>query len=167
MAGRKSSDPRQLSLDGYFAVPPAPEPQAGSFDFDRELRNSINLAIKECPQSRAKIAAAMTDLCFGDADAGEITKNMIDAWTAPSRSAWAFPAKYLPALVQATGAVWLLDQLAGKCGCRILVGEQALLAELGAVLLHEKHLRKRKARLEQAVPVEVLERLIEQARNQV
>lgn len=125
--------PRQLNFDGYFEVPREPEPTAGSFGFDLELRNLLARAIKECPKSRAAIAAAMTDLVFGDAGDGEITKAQIDSWTAPSHGEWRFPLCYLPAFVKATDSVWLLDRIAGRLGCKVLAGGQIMDAQIGAV----------------------------------
>lgn len=150
--------PEQLTLDGYYAVE-RPAHASGSLDFDRELRAALTRAVKETPKRRAEIAAEMTDLVFGEIGETEITKAQIDAWTAGSKIEWRFPLQYLPAFVQATGAVWLLDLVAGKCGCRVLVGEQALLAELGAIHLQKRELAARETAIKKAVPKPLLERL--------
>ena len=150
MAG-KSKDPDKRSFDGYFEVPPVPGDASGSFDFDGQLRNHLNTAIKNSPLHRSEIAAGMTDLIFGDAGDGEVTKCQLDSWTGPSRTDWRFPLSYLSAFIKVTGAFWVLDRIAGMLGCKILVGEQALLAELGAVVFHERRLRTRKGQIEKTL----------------
>jgi len=155
------SDRRQLSLDGYFALPRPPQPLPGSHQFALQLRNILTRALKECPLSRSQVAARMTDLMYGDAGDGEVTKVQLDTWTRSDPS-WRFPLEALPAFIEATGAVWLLDVLAEKCGCRILVGEQALLAQLGAVILERKRLGELEASIKRSVPDDVIARLLNQ-----
>lgn len=149
----------QMSFDQYFDLPRRDARGAGSFDIDGRLRRSLSEAIRDSGRSRAEIAAVMTDLVYGEAE-GEITKAQIDSWCAPSRGDWNFPVKYLPAFVQATGAIWLLDELAALVGCKVLAGEQALLAELGAILLHERRLKARRDEIEQSVPADLMEQLV-------
>lgn len=165
-ARRKSQgeDTHQLSFDGYFALPKRQAPVPGSFAFGLELRNLLAGALKECALSRAEIAGRMTDLMYGDAGDGEVTKAMLDSWTR-SADAWRFPLEALPAFVEATGATWLLDAIAERCGCRILVGEQALLAQLGAVMVEEKRLAERKAALKKSVSPDVIARLLKEDRS--
>lgn len=155
---RRQGSARQLTFE-YFGVPRHPSRTPGGLQFSLELRNLLSCAVKESALSRAEIAAAMTDRLFGDAGDGEVTKAQLDSWTAPSRDAWRFPLEYLPAFLEATGAIWLLDKVAEKCGCRVLVGEQALLAELGAIALHKKRLSEREVELKRTVPADVLRRL--------
>lgn len=137
----------QLSMDRFFEVPRDRAPTPGSFDFDRQLRNLLNRAIKECPKSRAEIAAGMSDLVFGDAGDGEITKAQLDSWTAPSRGEWRFPLCYLPAFIQATGAVWLLDKIAEPVGCKVLAGAEIVDAQIGMLDGQIEELKKRQAAL--------------------
>jgi hypothetical protein len=157
---KPASDPRQMAFDSYFSVPRPTTPVPGTFGYDREVRNLLARALKECPQSRSVVAAAMTDLIFGDAGQGEITKAQIDGWTAESHEAWRFPLAYLPAFIQATGAIWILEQLADKCGCRILVGQEALLAEWGMLQVAEQQIRARQKALQKALPDDIAERIL-------
>jgi len=128
---RRVEDERQGELR-LFGPPPAPRQMAGSFNFSHALRHALAQALRDCPYSRAEVAAHMTELVFGDADLGEITVAQLNAWTACSKAEWRFPAEYLPAFVKATGAVWLVDWMAQRCGCRALRGEQAVLVEMSA-----------------------------------
>lgn len=128
---RRVDDPRQVELR-LFGPPPAPAKVAGSSNVGLPLRQALAQALKDAPGSRAEIAAQMTEAVFGDDGEGEITLSQLNAWTAASKAEWRFPLEYLPAFVQATGAVWLVDWLAQRCGCRALRGEQAVLVEMSA-----------------------------------
>lgn len=155
----RRSEREQLTFDGYFELPRRPEPTPGSFGFSLELRNLLSQALKECPLSRAEIAGRMTALMYGDAGDGEITLTMLNSWTR-SADAWRFPLEALPAFVEATGAVWLLDRIAERCGCKILVGEQALLAQLGAIALKKRRLSEIEAEIKRTVPTEIIDRVL-------
>lgn len=145
-----STDPRQPS---FFEIPKPPVAGPESLNVEADLRASLARAIQECAKGRPQIAAEMTVLLFGEAaEKGEVTVHMLNAWTAPSRDAWRFPLGFLPAFVRVTGATWLLDWVAELCGCRVMVGDEALLAELGAIALVERHYGKRRRAIERALP---------------
>lgn len=128
---RGASDPRQLRLDGFFEIAEEPGHDPGSRNIDQPLRAWLNRAIKESGKPRVLIAAEMTELLFGDDDEQAVTRAQLDSWTGASRTEWRFPLAYLPAFIQATSAYWLMDKIARQSGCRALVGEDALYAELG------------------------------------
>lgn len=154
-------DPRQSS---FFETPAPPVHGPATHDIDGALRDALGKAIRDCPKSRAQIASEMTILLFGGAaERGEVTVHMLNAWTAPSREAWRFPLAFLPALVGVTGATALLDWLAGLCGCRVVVGDEAMLAELGAIALVEKHYQKRRRAIERALPDALQDKLLRAA----
>jgi len=116
---RCESDPRQGAL---FSPNAAREPAKGSLNFDRELRAAMAEAVKQSGKPREVIAEEMEELLGSDPDY-PISKALLDAWTAPSRSDWRFPVIYLPAFISVTGADWLLDRLAERCG-RIAIGDE-------------------------------------------
>ncbi len=161
----KHPDPRQPS---FFDVPEPPATAPASLNIAAELRAQLARAIKECPKSRPQIAAEMTELLWGDAagDAGEVTVHMLNAWTAPSREEWRFPLEFLPAFVAATGAVDVLDRIAAKCGCKILVGEEALLVKLAISLAEKEKWSQKHAALQKALPAATYERLLKRAGGQ-
>lgn len=115
-----------------FDVPAPPAPVGGSLDYGTELRYVLSDALKKTPLSRHEIAARMSELTGQD-----ISKSMLDAWTAESKTPWRFPFEYAAAFECACDTVCLQELLGRKRGCRILVGEDALLAEMGR-LQHEK-----------------------------
>jgi len=99
--------------------------QAGSLDIDRELRESISLALKQSPVSRYHIAATMSEMTGTD-----ITKSRLDSWTAESKDGHRFPAIFMPALCVATGSTEPLKALTRRVGVFVLPGEDALRSEI-------------------------------------
>jgi len=127
----------QLTFDAFLKHE---KPRDGSMNFGGEFRNALSEAIRECGQSRSMIAARMTDLIWGDAGDGEITKAQLDSWTGASRTEWRFPLEYLPAFIEATGAIWLLKLLAAKNACLVVPTEQAKVMELAALKVRQEQL---------------------------
>lgn len=142
MARRPAQDSRQLNLQGLFQVPRPPEPVGGSLNFGPELRATLSRVLKDCPDSREVVAGRMSELL-----GVEISVHQLNAWTAESREGWRFPFEYAAAFEQATGCHALTELLARKRGCIVLVGEEALKAELGRLEMKEDEIRKRKRQL--------------------
>lgn len=122
----KGADTRQseLALDA-----PAP----GSLLFDAEFRAALAKAIADSGKPRETIAIEMEQLLGSDPDY-PISRALLDAWTAPSRTTHRFPAIYLPAFVRATGAGWIFDVIVGKSGRRAITPVESAHAELGRAL---------------------------------
>jgi len=97
----------------------------GSFDIDRQFREAISDALKRCPLSRYQVAAKMSELTGCD-----ITKTMLDSWTAESKENHRFPAIYLPAFCEATTQREPLNILARLIGVFVMPGPEALRAEI-------------------------------------
>jgi hypothetical protein len=112
-------------------------PGAGSFDIDRQFRESISTALKDCPLSRYQVAARMSELV-----GQEITKSMLDSWTAESKELHRFPAIFLPAFCEATGDAEPLRILGKICGIFILPGPEALRSEIRKL---DEEIQKRQA----------------------
>ncbi len=133
MARRR--DPLTADL---FEVPRAPEPIGGSLDYSTELRHVLSDALKKCRRSRYEVAARMSELT-----GQEITKAQLDAWTAESKTPWRFPFEYAAAFEEACETTVLQELLARKRGSRILVGKDALYAELGRIQQQRTELGER------------------------
>lgn len=161
----RADDARQMKLGLTEALQEAPAPEAmpGSANFDLELRALLAKALKQSTKSRAQIAADMTDLIYGDTDAGSITAAQLNSWTATSHEAWRFPAAFLPAFLMATGATFVLERLADKCGCQILVGEEAVLAEAAALRAVAQDAQRRLDKLTKKISPETAQRVISRA----
>lgn len=118
--------PPDTRTGDLFAVPVPAESLPGAMDYSLAIRRMIAEAIKGCPLNAAQIAGRMAELT----GAG-ITEHQLHAWTAPSREGWRFPLEYLPAFEAAVETHAITAWLADTRGGRLLVGREALNAELG------------------------------------
>lgn len=116
---------------------------SGSLDISTKLRTALSAAIKSSPLSRHLIAGKMSDLMDRD-----ITKAMLDSWTADSKDAWKFPAEYIPAFCLATENTSLLELICSECKCLLVKTEDQLRLELGNIVEQEIALRERKKHLQ-------------------
>lgn len=117
---------KDLLTADLFAVPVPAESLPGAMDYGLAIRRLLADAIKASPLNTYQIAARMAELT-GLA----ITEHQLHAWTAPSREGWRFPLEYLPAFEAANETHALTAWLASTRGGRLLVGREALNAELG------------------------------------
>lgn len=133
------------STPDMFEIPIAVSPVHGGLDISGRLRHLLSELLKASPLSRYQVAARMSELTGHD-----ISKHQLDAWTADSRDGWRFPLEYMPAFEAALETHAITGWLAELRGCRVLVGADALLAELGRIerakqdlLAKEKVLKRR------------------------
>jgi hypothetical protein len=110
---------------------------AGSFDIDRQFRAAISESLKHCPLSRWQVSARMSELT-----GTEITKTMLDSWTAESKEAHRFPAIFLPAFCEAVGCSEPLKMMGRRVGVFVLPGPEALRAEIQRI---EEEINKKQA----------------------
>ncbi len=114
-----------LTLD-LFEVPEPTAPMPGALNFGLVLRRLLSDLLKGCPYSREIVAARMSELT------GEpISKHQLDSWTAESREGWRFPLEYLPAFEVAVETTGLIAWVSSVRGGRVLMGKEALDAEIG------------------------------------
>lgn len=147
---QRDPDPRQMSFDDFFVVPAADEGRPGSIaGFDQELRAALSNSLKDSPSSRYEVAAQMSEL-LGD----DVSKNMLDAYTAESRDTHQISVVRLVALILATKDYELLAMVAEKVGCRLLVGDEARLAARGYVREQIRLWQKRERELDAMEPVQ-------------
>lgn len=139
--GRRFRDPFTLDL---FDVPSPTPPIAGNLDIDVPLREALSDALKHSEKDRWAVAAEMSRLTGRD-----ISKYMLDAYTAESRSDHNFPFRYAPAFEVATDSYCLTNLLARARGCKVSVGDEALLTELGRIEQMEMELKQQKAALKE------------------
>lgn len=114
-----------LTLD-LFEVPAPTNPLPGALNYNRVVRSLLSEILKTCPLKREQVAARMSELT-GD----QITVHQLNAWTAESREGWRFPLEYLPALEVAAETTALIGWAADVRGGKILIGKDALDAEIG------------------------------------
>ena len=150
---RVASDPRQTVL---FGDEDGRLPD-GSLQFDHEWRVSMTRAIQQAGKPREAIAAEMERLLGNDPD-HPVSKATLDAMTAPSRTNWRFPVGYLPAFVRATGAIWLIDRLAGRCGRAVVTEQDARRITLGEIRAERIRLQELEKRFERELRAELRRR---------
>jgi hypothetical protein len=109
-----------------FEVPMPASSLPGALEFGLAIRSLLLEAIKASPLNAHHLAARMTELT-----GTPVTEHQLHAWTAPSRESWRFPLEYLPAFEAACETHSITAWLASTRGGRLLVGREALNAELG------------------------------------
>ena len=134
-----------MTLD-LFEVPMPTAPIPGALNFNLQLRRLLSDLLKSSPISRELIAGRMSELT-GEA----ITKHQLDSWTAESREGWRFPLEYLPAFEVACETHQVTTWLADLRGCKVLVGKEALDAEIGKLERLKEDAGKRIKQLKQAM----------------
>jgi hypothetical protein len=139
---KKFANPDQLSFLDLLRELRPKNTEFSSFNIDLLLRETIVQSIRESPHSRFQIAAKMSELL-----GVEVTKTMIDSWTAESREGInRFPACYLPAFCHAVGSIEPLKILADLVGSFVIQGEEALMVEQSKIALQkEKLIEKERA----------------------
>ncbi len=135
----RSSDPRQTHfLDAFEAAEQPEQPADGSLAMAAEVCAALAAAIKNCPSSRAEIAARMSDLT------GEpISEHMLNKWTSRSSDGWRFPFEYAAAFEVATGTRTLQLALARRRGTLIMTPKDGRDAEIGRAQRELKEAQKR------------------------
>lgn len=154
---RRAANPNQNELM-FFEVPAAIRHDAGGLDIALAVRETLTdllgaATVQGC--DRHEVAARVSRLSNH-----EISKHMLDRYTAPSADGWRFPLEALPALTQATGDYRLLELVAEACGCKVYRGEEAMLAEIGALTMQERNVKARLVDLRRNVPDTVMDRLV-------
>lgn len=119
------------------------EPQHGSLDIAAELCATLALAIKDCPLSRAEIAARMSDLT-----GKTITEDTLNKWTSKAGENWRFPMEFAPAFEVATGSQSLMLLIARKRGVLIMTPKEGIDAEIGRA---QREIRSMQRRLRQLI----------------
>ncbi|WP_374342654.1 hypothetical protein [Azonexus sp.] len=140
---RRVHDPLTLDL---FEVPVARTPLPGALDVGLAVRHLISDLLKASPLTRYEIAARMSELL-----GHEVTKHQLDAWTAESREGWRFPLEYLPAFEVAVQTHQVTTWLADLRGCKVLVGKEALDAEIGKLERLKEEAGRKIKQLKQAM----------------
>jgi hypothetical protein len=118
--------PADTLTGDLFEVPMPAVSLPGALDYGLAVRQLLVDAIKASPLNARDITARMTELI-----GHPISEHQLHAWTAPSREGWRFPLEYLPAFEAAAETHAITAWLASTRGGRLLVGREALNAELG------------------------------------
>ncbi|OGT19267.1 MAG: hypothetical protein A2342_02480 [Gallionellales bacterium RIFOXYB12_FULL_54_9] len=115
-----------LTGDLFASVPQATPMTAGAWRFRSEIAHVMGEAIKACAKDRYQIAADMSRLL-----ARPISIETLNKYTSEASEDHIPNLETAIAFDAATEQLALADFFAKKLGCRVLPGEQVLLAELG------------------------------------
>ncbi|WP_119167078.1 hypothetical protein [Algihabitans albus] len=132
---KRHQDERQLTLEGWVDLSATAEGSARNLSLGSALAGWISEAL--AGRDRHTVAADMSRLT-GD----PIAKTTIDAWTAQAKKKWRMPLEYLPALIEATGAYWLLERLAETVGCRVLLAKDHVYYRMGRLQEQRRQLEE-------------------------
>lgn len=134
-----NSRPDLCTGDLFAAIPRTADFQSAAMDLKVRIAHAMGRAMKNCPHDRYEVASRMSRILGRD-----VSKNMLDAYAAASKDTHIPNLAFCIAFDAATGQRELLNLSAALLGCTVLVGEEALRAELGQIELQEDALRKRK-----------------------
>ena len=126
---------RDSATGDLFAVPQPAAPLPGSMDFRATLSHLVSEMFRAAGKDRHTIAAMCSRLTGKD-----VSKYMLDGYTAESREEFNLPLWLVPALETACSAHDLTNWLAGVRGGRLLIGPEALAAELGRITRQKQEL---------------------------
>jgi hypothetical protein len=106
--------------------PPSGTP--GSFSISAHLKGLLSEGIRQSGMSRYEVAAKISELL-----GWELSKAMLDAYTAESKDGHRVPAEILPAFSFVTGYYEPLRMLCETAGGQFLGGEHTVYAEMARV----------------------------------
>jgi len=136
-ARKPCSKTLDLFADDLFPVQ-APREPVPAMDFNVRIAQAIARALKESPLSRAQIAANMSEMLGED-----VSVHMLNAYSSPAREEHRISLVRFKALARVTASVWLWEAAVAGDGLTLLQGEEALLAQIGAVQQQKKALDAR------------------------
>lgn len=119
--------------------------EPGSLNMSAAVREALAAAIAASGKSRWQIAAEMSELIDT-----EISKTMLDAWTASSKDGYRFPLEYAAAFCRVTACNKPLEVICRPVGMYALDGPDALRSQLQRLKedrLKMQHEEKELARL--------------------
>lgn len=139
MSKSKKHSTGQLSFLGSLREP---EWIPGSFGISAQLKGMLSEGIKRSGMSRYEVAAKISELL-----GWELTKTMLDAYTAESKEGHRVPAEILPAFCFVTGYYEPLRLLSRTAGGQFLESEHTAYAEMARIRKQIDDLRERERAL--------------------
>lgn len=136
---------RDLHTADLFALPQVPQPATaapGTMDFRAAVSIELSAMIADSGMDRYEISSRASRLT-----GRTISKAMLDGYTAESREEFNVCLALVPVLEEVCRSTRLSSWLAVQRGGQLLVGRDALAAELGRIEEQEQGLKERKAQL--------------------
>lgn len=119
---------RDASTADLFEVPKPVAPAPASMDYRATVAHLLTEMFSDSGLDRWEIAARTSRLA-----GKEVSKYMLDAYTAESRDEYNAPAWLIPILETVCNAHPVSNWLASLYGGRLYIGRDALTAELGRI----------------------------------
>lgn len=117
-----------------------------AIDFRVRLAKAISKALKECPKSRAQIAAEASEI-LGD----PFSENMLNNYASPGHDGHDISLTRFKAIARVTGQSWLWEVALEGEGLTLLEGKEAIFAQYGHAKQAEKEATNRRKALENLV----------------
>lgn len=146
MASRRYRD---LFTDDMFLVPQPPATNPSSMNYGCEVATLVGDMFASAAIDRTGISAEMSRLT-----GREVSKHMLDAWTAQSRDAYNMPLYLVPAAEAACHSHAISGWLAERRGARLSIGRDALNAEYGKLQALSVDLKRRMQHLQKMLGAE-------------
>lgn len=118
--------PRDTATLDLFEVPQAAAPIPAGLDYRAQVSGLVSQMLKDADGDRYELAGRMSRLTGTD-----VTKYMLDAYSSEARDTFNLPFWLVPALEESAHSHLLTNWLTGVRGGRLLIGREALNAELG------------------------------------
>ncbi len=143
---RPAFNPTQLGFT--FDTPVTVTEEGHLAGFEKLVASAVGRILKEDPRSRYEVAAGVSAILDDD-----VSKAMIDAYSAEAKDGHNISFARFLALICETQRYDILDALCQQIGCKVLVGEEVLTAELGHIQAQIARLTARQSLLKKVAPV--------------
>ncbi len=137
-----------FTVDMFDKLPPAPVSAPGGLSCRTEIALVMSEALNG--HDRYDVAAQMSKLLGRD-----VSKHMLDAYTAESREGHIPPFDTAIAFDLATGSRALAELFAGKIGARMAVGKEAMDAKLGQLERMKEEMTRKIKQIKRAMGEQV------------
>jgi len=142
----KSKKDLAMAMSGQQSFLDKLKPEPGDLNISLRIRDAISQALRKSKLSRYQIAALMSELTGSD-----ISKTMLDAYSADSKEYHRFPLEWVPAFIRATGDEAILKAVAEAAGCQVVSGDEAVYAEIARLERQEEEIRRKKEILRKGI----------------
>lgn len=130
----------------------APADAGGLAGLDRAVAGAVSQVLKDDPRTRFEIAVGMSAMLDDEMLDDEVSKLMLDAYSAEARDTHNISLARFLALIAETQRFDVLDALCQRIGAKVIVGEEILTVELGHIAAQMDRLRQREAVLKRVAP---------------
>lgn len=148
MAKRRNSFAQNINQLAFDLVAPPKRDRDGALEgIDRRVTGAIAQILKDDDRSRFTLAGEISRVLDDD-----VSKAVLDKYASESADAHNMSVGRFLALIMVSGRYDILDALMSEIGASLLIGQEVLTAELGAIAAQEAALQKRKNEIKKLAP---------------